>query len=78
MQAYGDEGYEARLDHAVELAQYLEEKILQDGHVFVLVHPRSYTNVFFYWIPPGMRPFNLDKATESEKQELGNVRFQVT
>ncbi|CAL8465172.1 g4707 [Coccomyxa elongata] len=71
--AYGDGGYESRLDHAMSLARYLEEKILQDGHAFVLVHPRSYTNVCFYWIPPSMRPFCLERATESEKQELGNV-----
>lgn len=78
LQAYGDGGYESRLDHAMSLARYLEGKILQDGHAFVLVHPRSYTNVCFYWIPPSMRPFCLDRATDSEKRELGNVRAQAT
>lgn len=74
MQAYGDSGYEARLDHAMQMAQYLEGKILGDGDAFVLVHPRSFTNVCFYWIPPSLRPLNLNTASKSELDELGKVR----
>ncbi|KAK9917530.1 hypothetical protein WJX75_005371 [Coccomyxa subellipsoidea] len=71
--AYGDAGYEARLDHAMHLAQYLETKILEDGNAFLLVHPRSFTNVCFYWVPPCMRPFHLDRATQSELADMGKV-----
>jgi glutamate/tyrosine decarboxylase-like PLP-dependent enzyme len=78
MQAYGDAGYEARLDHAMHLAQYLETKILEDGNAFLLVHPRSFTNVCFYWVPPCMRPFHLDRATQSELADMGKVGKLIT
>lgn len=72
-QGYGDRGYEARLDHAMNLAQYFEQKIVRDGNAFVLVHPRSFTNVCFWWVPPGMRPFKFEGATEQHKADLGMV-----
>ena len=41
---YGDEGYENRLNHVVELAQYAEQKI-QMSPFLELVFPRQFVNL---------------------------------
>jgi hypothetical protein len=72
-QAYGDAGFEARIDHAMRLAEAFERRIRGDGGAFVAVRPRGFTNVCFWWVPQRLRPFDPESATPEQKALLGKV-----
>ena len=66
----GDAGVAARVDHLVDLANYMSDRIKdtlddQGRRVFVQVAPTSFTNVVFYAIPPSLR-VAADVGTSNE------------
>lgn len=67
----GDEGFTARVDHAVDNAVAFEESLLGygDGR-FVLAHPRTFTNVCFWWVPPSLRGKDISQLGPEEHQLL--------
>jgi len=62
---HGDSGFAARIDHAVEMAEYAAKRIEQSDGEFERV-AGSFTNVVFGWVPPKHRPLPLapDKIRE--------------
>lgn len=75
LQAFGDVGYAARIDHCATLAKHFEESIQSSGGIFVLSHPRSFVNVCFWWIPPALRPFQAATASREDLTTLGKVSW---
>ena len=73
--AIGDAGWEARIDHCLSLAEHIEARLADPAWkgAFKLVMPRSCTNVCFWWVPPALRPLDLEAATERQLQELGRA-----
>ena len=57
--ARGDAGLGARVEHAVDLAEHAEGRILADDR-FALAAARGFTNVLFWWVPPDLRPLDLE------------------
>ena len=55
--ASGDHGFAARVDHAVELADFARRRIAERDE-FAVVVAGAFTNVVFLWIPPELRPFD--------------------
>ena len=77
LQAFGDVGYAARIDHSAMLAKHFEQSIQASNGTFVLSHPRSFVNVCFWWIPPALRPFNAATASKEDFATLGKVSFNL-
>ena len=73
VQAFGDVGYAAKIDHCAMLAKHFEEGIQSSGGSFVLSHPRSFVNVCFWWVPPALRPFDAATASKEDLATLGKV-----
>jgi len=73
--ALGDEGLEAHVDKAYALAAHLEDRVRNSGGKFVMVMPRSCTNVCFWYVPERLRPLAGDvaKAPEALREELHRV-----
>jgi len=61
---YGDEGYENRLNHVVELAQYAEQKITRTPSL-EMVFPRQFVNLCFRY-----------KPKTGENTDQANIRVQ--
>lgn len=59
---HGDEGFAARVDHAVEMAEYARARIAASDGEFASV-AGTFTNVVFGWIPPKLRPLSLSPAS---------------
>ncbi len=61
--ASGDDGFEARVDHAFDMAEFTRSQ-LNERDDFAIIVGGSFTNVVFVWLPPELRPFpglaNLD------------------
>lgn len=74
MQAYGDEGYGARVTHSASLAIHFEQRIKASDGAYVLSHPRSFVNVCFWWVPPALRPFQAATASQQDAATLDKVR----
>lgn len=57
--AHGDDGFAARIDHAVAMAAHARQQIEESDGALVEV-AGSFTNVVFAWVPPDLRPLELD------------------
>lgn len=57
---HGDAGFEARVDHAVAMADHARVRIAESGGVFAPVVAGTFTNTVFAWVPPDLRPLALD------------------
>ncbi len=64
---YGDEGYERRYNHVVELAQYTEQKI-KEAPSLELVFPRQLVNLCFSYKPKGGK--NVEKLNMMLQKQL--------
>lgn len=62
---HGDDGFAARVDHAVGLADHARRRIAESDGSFAPV-AGSFTNVVFGWIPPKFRPLALDPQSIRE------------
>jgi len=70
----GDEGWEQLVDHCFGLAKFVENEVSSDtSGAFVLATPAQCSNVGFWYVPPRLRPFNKDTATEEQLAELAKV-----
>jgi len=58
--ARGDEGFAERIDHAVEMGNHTRKLIAESGGAFVPLVSGDFTNVVFAWVPPHLRPLQLD------------------
>jgi len=58
---HGDIGFAARIDHAVDMADHVRQRIAaSDGEFAEVVG--NFTNVVFGWIPPDLRPLSLSPS----------------
>lgn len=55
---HGDDGFAARVDHAVEMADHARARVAESSGEFAPV-AGTFTNVVFGWVPPAMRPLTL-------------------
>ncbi len=55
---HGDEGFAARIDHAVAMGTHTRHAIAARGDRFVTVVDGDFTNVVFVWVPPELRPLS--------------------
>jgi hypothetical protein len=72
-QALGDAGLEQRVDRNIALAQHWAAAVAASGGAFQLVAPRSFANVCFWWLPPGLRPLEPAAAPPAALAALGKV-----
>lgn len=56
---HGDVGFAARVDHAVEVAEYTRRRIEESDGAFTPIVSGNFTNVVFAWVPPDLRPLDL-------------------
>jgi len=60
---HGDVGFETRVNHAVEMADYTRARIAASKGVFASVVPGNFSNVLFAWVPAHLRPLELDPVS---------------
>jgi|EP00982_Pelagococcus_subviridis_P006640 glutamate decarboxylase len=74
--ARGDEGWANLVDRSFGLAEYVEasvrERCEKDGS-FVLAAPAQCANIGFWYVPPRLRPFDVESATADQLTEIGFV-----
>ncbi len=58
--ARGDKGFAERIDHAVAMADHTRARIAASDGAFTPVVAGDFTNVVFAWVPPHLRPLQLD------------------
>ncbi len=63
---HGDEGFAARIDHAVAMADHARARIAASDGQFATVVAGDFTNVVFVWVPPHLRPLTLDPTSMTE------------
>jgi glutamate decarboxylase len=68
--ATGDSGYEARVDHAIELAQYVVSQVKARDNFSLAYEPSPLTNVCFWYGPPEA---NLAPQIKAQMQETGSA-----
>lgn len=62
---HGDDGFAARIDHAVDMADHVRHRIAASNGEFAPV-AGTFTNVVFGWVPPVHRPLDLSPAAIPE------------
>ncbi|MDE0927575.1 MAG: pyridoxal-dependent decarboxylase [Acidimicrobiales bacterium] len=68
--AHGDQGFSARIDRAVAMADHARSVIEDSEGALVAVIDTGFTNVVFAWVPPELRPLNLSQLTAENRQRL--------
>jgi len=79
--AHGDHGLEEKVNHSVSLAQYMIKKVKEreshTGSFVLVVDPTkdsfSFVHTCFWYIPKGLRPFNILTSTEEQRKQLHSV-----
>ena len=75
---YGDEGYENRLNHVVELAQYAEQKIKMTPFL-EMVFPRQFVNLCFRYKPKaGKNTDQLNILVQKQLMQKGQAYINYT
>lgn len=69
---HGAAGFGARIDRAYDRARELEARVVDDPR-FALAVPANPFNVCFWWIPPQLRPFDLDAATPGALDRIASA-----
>ena len=59
--------------HGITLAEHFEARIRSSNGAFVMAHPRSFTNVCFWYVPPSMRPWDPSDYTDDQGAALHKV-----
>lgn len=78
--AHGDDGFAARIDHAVAMTEHARRRITESDGVFVPIVSGSFTSVVFAWIPPHLRPLSSLRPPEldtSVRDELHLLPPQI-
>lgn len=73
----GDEGFAARVDHAVAMADHARKRIDASDGVLHAIVPGDFTNVCFVWVPPEMRPLALDDVDADDIARLHQLAPRV-
>ena len=75
---YGDEGYENRLNHVVELAQYAEQKIMMTPYL-EMAFPRQFVNLCFRYKPKaGENADQLNMRVQKQLMQKGQAYINYT
>ncbi len=75
---YGDEGYENRLNHVVELAQYAERKIMMTPYL-EMAFPRQFVNLCFRYKPKaGENADQLNMRVQKQLMQKGQAYINYT
>lgn len=74
--ASGESGFAERVEHAVALADRARDQI---GHArdLALVVPGDFSNVCFTWVPPTMRPLDLQALSSEQRGRLHALQPRV-
>ena len=84
--ARGDDGFAARVDHAVAMADHTRRRIAASDRTFVPVVTGDFTNVVFAWVPPRLRSsvpidatgeIDVSTLAESVRSELHGLPPQI-
>jgi glutamate/tyrosine decarboxylase-like PLP-dependent enzyme len=73
----GDQGFAERIDHAVKMADHARLRIEQSGGEFAPLVTGDFTNVVFVWVPPELRPLNLDSLDQYQRDRLHQLPPRV-
>merc|ERR1712086_828589 len=73
---WGDAGLEANIDHCFDLAYYFSEKV-EASDSFCSVYPVQCTNVCFWYVPPSLKGFNFETATQEQLDQLDSVAPKI-
>jgi len=68
--ASGDSGFEARIDHAVDVADHVRSRVAQPGSPFSFVVPGEFTNTCVLWMPPELRDVSIDELSPGDREKL--------
>jgi glutamate/tyrosine decarboxylase-like PLP-dependent enzyme len=74
--ASGDEGFAARIDHAVAMGEHARRTLTASDDFAVIVGGR-FTNVVFAWVPPELRPLQLGDLTADQQRRLHSLAPRV-
>jgi len=74
--AFGDAGFADRVDHAVALADHTRTVMAERSDFGVLV-PGEFTNVCFLWVPPELRPLDLERLDTNEHRRLHTLATRI-
>ena len=74
--ASGDAGFADRIDRAVAMANHTRS-VLEQRDEFAVVVAGDFTNVVFVWVPPELRPFNLEDLSSDEHDRLHQLAPKV-
>ena len=69
----GDKGFAECIDRSFHLAKFVQLEVENSDGKFLLVQPAQCSNVGFWYVPPRLRPFNRETATDAQWAELGFV-----
>jgi len=75
--AKGDQGIEADVDRAFDIAHCFVNAIKNSKGAFVLASEPQCTNVCFWYVPKHLRPLDISAATEEQKEELQQVAPKI-
>lgn len=74
--AFGDDGFAERVDHAVSLADHTRA-VLAGRDDFAVLVPGEFTNVCFLWVPPELRPLDLERLGADERARLHTLAARI-
>jgi glutamate/tyrosine decarboxylase-like PLP-dependent enzyme len=75
--SHGDEGFAARIEHAVAMADHARSVIdASDGVFSALVHT-GFTNAVFAWVPPEHRPLDLAALDAGARDRLHRLAPRI-
>ena len=75
--AHGDAGFAARIDHAVAMADFARLLIGASEDGFATIADTGFTNVVFAWVPPELRPLDLEFLSEADRSRLHRLAPRV-
>eukprot|EP00932_Pfiesteria_piscicida_P016597 SRR837773.3513.p2 GENE.SRR837773.3513~~SRR837773.3513.p2 ORF type:complete len:241 (-),score=27.74 SRR837773.3513:101-823(-) len=74
--AKGDDGMARTVDHCFGLARFMADRLqaeAADTGAWALAYEPSCSNVCFWYIPEGLRPFSYESATKEQRDVLHKV-----
>jgi glutamate/tyrosine decarboxylase-like PLP-dependent enzyme len=74
---HGDAGFGARIDHAVAMADFARLLIGASEDGFATIADTGFTNVVFAWVPPELRPLDLESLSEADRSRLHRLAPRV-
>lgn len=69
----GDVGFAARIDHAMEMAEFTRARIAASGGAFVPIVSGTFTNVVFAWVPRHLRPLHFTTPDDLDADTMAEL-----